>query len=558
MTIRRKKWPRGWRGWRRISQAFFLILFVYLAARTQVSQGFSRELSILCQTGQDLRLSSPVTFFFDLDPLVSLGSMLATWSLKPPLILSLLVLLAVILMGQVFCGFVCPFGALNQLVNRFGAKRRSLDRTLRNQSRPSHRIKYYLLALCLLAALLGSNQTGLLDPLSFLFRGLVLAVFPAADYLIGQAGSWLADWPRPWSYLSYVGPYVFDPVLGYGLAAYAGAFIMGGLLLTVLLLNVYRPRFFCRVLCPLGALLGLFSRYSVLNLTKDEARCTQCGRCQVHCPGACGPHPDETWLRYECHVCFNCEAECPEGALEFRFQFHRAQPDPSPKPAQDAPDLGRRAVLASLAGGIAWAGLGRSSLATPQRPEAALIRPPGALEETEFLKRCVRCGLCMRVCPTNVINPTLGEAGWEGVWTPVLNFNQGYCEYSCTLCSSVCPTGAIRPITAKEKAAVPIVIGSAFIDRGRCLPWSGQGPCIVCEEHCPVSPKAIYLTPLEVTTDPGKTAQVMTPQINLTRCIGCGICSYKCPIKGAPAIYVRAVGESRSPSNRILLPEKKG
>ena len=114
----------------------------------------------------------------------------------------------------------------------------------------------------------------------------------------------------------------------------------------------------------------------------------------------------------------------------------------------------------------------------------------------------------MKVCPTNVINPTLAEAGLAGFWTPRLIMTQGYCEYTCTLCSSVCPTGAIQEITVKEKIKQPIKIGSAYIDRGRCLPWSGNAPCIVCQEVCPTSPKAIYLKADVVATSDKKSLNV--------------------------------------------------
>ena len=155
--------------------------------------------------------------------------------------------------------------------------------------------------------------------------------------------------------------------------------------------------------------------------------------------------------------------------------------------------MGRRAVLGGLLGGVSLPLLGRLDGVVHKVSDASLIRPPGALPEKDFLRLCQRCGLCMKVCPTNVINPTLAEAGMAGFWTPHLIMTQGYCEYTCTLCGSVCPTGAISDITVKDKISQPIRIGSAYIDRGRCLPWSGNVPCIVCQEVCPTSPKAIYL-----------------------------------------------------------------
>jgi formate hydrogenlyase subunit 6/NADH:ubiquinone oxidoreductase subunit I len=147
----------------------------------------------------------------------------------------------------------------------------------------------------------------------------------------------------------------------------------------------------------------------------------------------------------------------------------------------------------------------------------------------------------------------LTEAGMAGFWTPTLLMSQGYCEHTCTICGSVCPTGAIAEITARDKTGKPVRIGSAFLDRGRCLPWSGNGPCIVCEEHCPTSPKAIYLIDDQVRGPQNTKTQVKLPQIDLRQCTGCGICENKCPVKGKPAIRVIAAGESRSLRNRILL-----
>jgi formate hydrogenlyase subunit 6/NADH:ubiquinone oxidoreductase subunit I len=172
----------------------------------------------------------------------------------------------------------------------------------------------------------------------------------------------------------------------------------------------------------------------------------------------------------------------------------------------------------------------------------------------------------MKVCPNNALHPALGEAGLEGLWTPVLVPRIGYCETSCVLCSQVCPTGAIWEITPREKgwsapdgqpASKPIRIGTAFFDRGRCLPWAMATECIVCEEWCPTSPKAIYLRPAEITRPDGKTVVVRQPWVNPELCVGCGACEYACPVRDRPAVYVTSVGESRSRTNQILLEQRR-
>ena len=160
----------------------------------------------------------------------------------------------------------------------------------------------------------------------------------------------------------------------------------------------------------------------------------------------------------------------------------------------------------------------------------------------------------MKVCPNNAIQPSLSEAGMAGIWTPVLKMTLGYCEYTCTLCSSVCPTGAIQLITGQEKITRPVRIGSAFVDRGKCLPWTGNASCIMCEEVCPVSPKAVRFHEVEITdTRSGEILHLKQPYVDLRQCVGCGICENRCPVKGSPAIRVIAAGESRSAQNQILL-----
>jgi len=390
------------------------------------------------------------------------------------------------------------------------------------------------------------NLSGLIDPISFLFRSLALAVLPGIGLgLKGFFDVLAASNMKILNYLSYSGEVLVSPVFGYGYPVYKTGWFIGLLFLVILFLNRIKPRFWCRVLCPLGALLGVFSRFMAFRLEKDQAKCTDCQLCSRICQGAASPIPGQTWEIAECIMCFNCFDVCPEGALSFKFRGSFK--------SNRSPDMGRRAVLGGLVAGISLPLLAKLDGSTHHVSDPRLIRPPGALPENEFLRLCQRCGLCMKACPTNAINPTLGEASMAGFWTPHLIMTRGYCEYTCTLCGSVCPTGAIREISATEKIERPIRIGSAYVDRGRCLPWSGTGSCIVCQELCPTSPKAIYLKK-GIIPGPGQAPlPVDVPYVDLKRCVGCGICETKCPVKGRPAIRVIAAGESRSLKNQILL-----
>ena len=164
------------------------------------------------------------------------------------------------------------------------------------------------------------------------------------------------------------------------------------------------------------------------------------------------------------------------------------------------PDLSRRGFIVAGAGLLLASMWDVGGLAGANR-DASLIRPPGALDEERFLARCIRCGQCMRICPGNIIQPALLEAGVQGLWTPAVNYRIGRsgCQPNCIACGQVCPTAAIRPLSLEEKQGLgefaaqgPIRMGTAFVDRGRCLPWAMDRPCLVCHELCPVSPKAIF------------------------------------------------------------------
>jgi len=531
---------------RRISQTFFLLLFLFLLVQSRLPQDVFHEYSLVFSSELDLKIDQPVAFFFQLDPLVSLSSLLSGHHLIKGFWWGLGLLLMTLFLGRIFCGFICPLGTIHHVVSWIRPALKGEHMGHANQKSPTQRVKYFLLITLLLGAIIGLNSAGLMDPISLLFRSIALAVLPGLGVGLKEFFDWMANRDmKLLNLLSYGGEVLVSPVFGYGYQSYQTAWFIGLIFLVILFLNRIRPRFWCRVLCPLGALLGIFSRTSMLRLEKDHEKCTKCTLCAKDCQGAATPVPGQDWENAECLLCFNCFDSCPEGALAFRFGW-------SPK-MNKGPDMGRRAVLGALAAGISIPLLGRLDGQVHKVSEPRLIRPPGSLPEKDFLTLCQRCGLCMKVCPTNVINPTLAEAGMAGFWTPHLIMIQGYCEYTCTLCGGVCPTGAIREFSVKEKIERPIVIGSAYVDRGRCLPWSGNGPCIVCEEHCPTSPKAIYFRKEIVTGPDGKRASVQLPYVDLKKCVGCGICEYKCPVRGRPAIRVISAGESRSLRNRILL-----
>jgi MauM/NapG family ferredoxin protein len=183
--------------------------------------------------------------------------------------------------------------------------------------------------------------------------------------------------------------------------------------------------------------------------------------------------------------------------------------------------------------GVALLGVEPATLRDP----ATLIRPPGA-EQVDFSALCIRCAACVRVCPTQGLQPSLLHGGLGNLLTPRLVPRLGYCSFNCNACGQVCPTGAIPPLSLEEKQAA--VIGLARVDKDRCLPWAYDVPCIVCEEACPVADKAIALEEVEVVDDQGGIVMLQRPYVLKDLCVGCGICEYQCPMGGESAIRVYA------------------
>lgn len=543
---------------RRASQAGFLSLFLYFLFQTAFRGSFASS------SDARVRLPLPVEGFLLVDPFVAAMTLLSTHTVYRGLLWSLGLLALTLVFGRVFCGWICPFGTLHHFFgwifpSRYG---RGNARVEANKTYPRQRAKYYLLYAFLAAGVTGSAVGGLFDPICVAVRAIGLAVIPAAQWMAGNLSAMLAQ----------TGVRSLQAAADGGQDFLAGTvwqnkqfyfhqtWLVGSLFVAILFLNRFVPRFWCRVLCPLGAFLGVFARFAVFGMEKEHAKCTDCNLCLVHCQGADSPQGGVKWRQDECHMCLNCESACPEDVIKFRFL-------PSRRSAVVTPDTGRRTALATAAAGAALLPITRVADVIEANYDHRVIRPPGSVPEKEFLERCIRCAECMKVCPNNALHPAFFEAGVEGIWTPILIPRIGYCEHSCVLCGQVCPTGAIQKITEEQKLGVgqkPISIGTAFYDVGRCLPWSMSTPCIVCEEFCPTSPKAIWVEEVDIPKrlpiaeqagQPPKMemVHVQRPHVDPSLCIGCGACEKVCPVQDKPAVYVTSVGETRSKTNVILL-----
>ncbi len=560
---------------RRISQVFFLALFFWLC----VVSSFGVQ-------WWELR-GWPVSWFLHLDPLVALGTLLTTQTIYRDLLWAVFTVVLTILLGRFFCSWVCPFGTMHHFVGYLGKRGKGISGKIAgNRYHKAQSIKYLILVVLLSAAggtllarfmtqavdglprflilsivvgaalviwvkwrggrrkvvawafalvafwvsvgslvaldraIVASLQTGLLDPIPLVYRSVNMTLLPLLD------STSQALWANP--------------------RHYEGAWLIGAVFLGALLLNLRTPRFYCRYICPLGALYGILGKYALFRVGKNSDGCPQCGLCEADCEGAC--EPTGTMRINECVLCMNCLNDCRHGVITYSTGSSTSGEIASP-------DLSRRGLVISMASGIVAVPLMRlgGTLGDNWNPE--VMRPPGSLAEADFLSRCIKCGQCMRVCPTNIIHPAGLENGTEGLWTPILNFRLGTsgCQLNCVACGHVCPTAAIRPISLDEKRGLnqfaefgPIRMGMAFVDHGRCLPWAMDKPCIVCQENCPMSPKAIFVREVFITVRGGvfKMAEGASTSIHLT----------EAPMKsgqyGTGDYYVRVFGSDTR--HRIL------
>jgi MauM/NapG family ferredoxin protein len=310
-----------------------------------------------------------------------------------------------------------------------------------------------------------------------------------------------------------------EGMLGVNVHFFSNALVTLVFFIVICLASLAVMRLWCRALCPLGAWYALNARSPFLKRHVDT--CTACGRCVQRCRMGAIKQGTE-YAPGECILCMDCVYDCPQKSTRFSFD-HSVQ-----KPA-DKKSLTRGEFLfifASLFSFLGWKAKGAASLVGHP-----VIRPPASLPEKQFVNACVRCGNCMKVCPTNGLQPTVLESGAQGLWTPRLVPETGYCEHQCTLCGEVCPTQAIARVTAAQK--VKTRLGTAVIDHRSCIAWDGNDECIVCEEHCPVPEKAIKTREEMVN---GK--KIYRPSVDTDLCVGCGICQNKCPVRPVRAIRV--------------------
>ena len=469
----------------------------------------------------------PADIYLRLDPLLGLNAVFAAREIIGRALWALVTIGATLVIGRFFCAYVCPMGASIDFLDflLFREKKRT---GLKAEAR-LRRVKYFLLVIFIVAALTGLSLVFLMDPMALLTRFYTFFIYPLATTLINL----FLDLLRPlfqalgWVTLSHL--HYFQSV--YYMTAIT-LLIFGG----IIVLNRLVPRFWCRYLCPLGAFLSLISPLGLFKRRVNND-CNECLKCQEACPmGAISEDPKGTHLP-ECIQCRTCAKVCPQDAITFPASFSLGG-------EYSKVDFSRRGFIYSLAGGLGVGFLATQTPFTLRQSKHQLIRAPGAIPETEFLRTCIRCGECMKSCLTNTLQPCLWESGFSGLWTPKMDLRLAPCDQNCNVCGKVCPTQAIRSVTLDERTHAKV--GTAILKKEMCLVWAQNKICLICDEICPYN--AIVFRPVE---------GYRRPFVIASKCNGCGFCEQRCPVKGESAIVVVPDGEIRLKEGSYVKEAKK-
>ncbi|MBO4551089.1 MAG: 4Fe-4S binding protein [Bacteroidaceae bacterium] len=447
----------------------------------------------------------------------------------------LFVIALTLLMGRIYCSIICPLGVMQDVIAWFRKKKNKY-----NYSPAKNTLRLIVLVLAFAFLVLNVGWlAGLLFPYST--YGRIVSNLVAPIYKLANNG--LA------AIAEHFGSYAFYEVDVWvkSISALVVALLTWGI---IAVLAWKGGRTWCNTICPVGTLLGLISRHSLLKMTIDTEKCKNCRKCERNCKSACINLDTHTIDYSRCVVCGNCELQCAHDALHFTSL--------TPKGSSAKVDEGRRAVMTGVAllAGTALAKAqskvepkttdgGLADLIKKKKPKREkLITPPGSLSIRNLRTHCTACQLCIDACPNDVLRPS---SSLDRFMQPEVSFERGYCRPECNRCSQVCPTSAIQPISVEERTAIQV--GHAVWTRELCIPVKDEKPCGLCARKCPAG--AIQMVPLQAgvhqdgwrwrdadNQEIPREKVLLIPVVNEEKCIGCGACENLCPSNPISAIHV--------------------
>ena len=414
---------------------------------------------------------------------------------------------ATLMLGRIYCSVICPLGIFQDFFNWLSKKFDKRKRYFYKRNNPW--LRWGVLAV-LVAAWFGGFTflVGLLEPYSA--YGRIADELFKPIYLFGN--NLLA------AISEKAGSYHFFKVL-ISLKSLSALVVALLTLLIIGHISYHHGRTWCNTICPVGTLLGFFSKFSIFRIRIDKDKCNHCLACQRKCKAYCIDSVDQKIDYSRCVDCFDCIGECRQKAISYgpvklRKKENRQQPA-----KMDSVDESRRQFLKSTVVLAALAPTAIEAKVTGIKDNRIPMSPPGSISHNNLLQHCTACHLCVSKCPSHVLKPAGMEYGLGGILQPVMKFDDGFCNYDCNLCSQICPTGAIKPLTVEQKHATQP--GHVVFNKDICVVNVNRTSCGACAEHCQV--QALHMVPFE--------GGLTIPEANTELCVGCGGCEFICPVK---------------------------
>ena len=421
-------------------------------------------------------------------------------------------LLLTVLFGRIYCSVICPLGIMQDIISWFNGKLKKKNQFRFRYRKEKKWLRLGVLAIFVAALALGSHSlAAIIAPYSA--YGRIASNLFAPIYKLGNnLLAWISE--RAGSYAFYSTDVWVRSLPTFIIAA--ASFI-------ILFVIAWKGgRAYCNTICPVGTILGFFSKRSICAPVIDTDKCKGCGLCGRKCKSSCIDMDNHIIDYSKCVACMDCLDTCKEGAISYTCRYT----------SQSQSDKGRRSFITTsllLAGGVAAnAGSKNAGLKSLDKNKSKTpVLPAGALSIKNFSDHCTACQLCVTACPEKVLKPS---DSLSNLMQPEMVFDHGYCAIDCNKCSEVCPAGAIKPVSIEEKSSVQI--GHAVINPDLCVVNTDNVKCLGCSRNCPVG--AIRL----VMKNPEDENSLLIPTVNEERCIGCGACEHYCPAKPVKAIRV--------------------
>ena len=421
----------------------------------------------------------------------------------------ILLILATLLFGRVYCSFLCPLGIWQDIVIRisdFTKKRSNGGKAPKKEYKKPHNIfRYTVLVITGGAFAAGfTYPLALLDPYSNYGR-IVTNVFGSVETLINNL-------------LSSIFPASFytQHYLALGTHAFIWAIIFFAV---VTLFSVFKGRLYCNTICPVGSLLGLLGGISLFKPAINKDMCVKCGQCARKCKSNCINLETKEIDATRCVACYDCIVSCKRGGVKLVPTWFKKEKKEFNRDIENKERRNAIIAMGGFAAALAARKFSISKSVGSSETVSGPIMPPGARNLAAFKDNCTACHACVAACPNNIIKPASFEYGIDGIMLPTLKYDRKYCSYECNICSQTCPHGALEHISLKEKQKTQIAL-AVYDPSTRVIIQDGVN-CGACSRSCPAGA-------IEMKENPVVPGQFL-PSVNSSLCIGCGACEYACP-----------------------------